>query len=177
MTASIRSLAAALVAMGLAASALALATQEKNLAVNGDFEKVKDDVPAEWFTTGNEGGTVTHKAVTDKPKEGKYCLQLKNKGEWAVAGSPKVKIDRSKTYTLTGFARAKSGTATIKIDYYKGDEYLAHTESEPQIKDEWVELKVESDLDAHKEATHILVAVVVLGDGEAYFDQLVLTAK
>ena len=177
MTAAMRLLGAGLVAMGLAASALALAADEKNLAVNGDFEKVKDGVPADWSTVGNEGGTVTHKAVTDKPKEGKYCLQLKNKGEWAVAFSSKVKIDRTKKYALTGFARAKSGTATIKIDYYNGDEYLAHTESEPQIKDEWTELKVDSDLDSHKAATHILVAVVVLGDGEAYFDKLELTAK
>src|SRR5262245_13685626 len=68
MTIAIRSIVTGLVALGLVATASALTADEKNLAVNGDFEKVKDGVPAEWFTTGNEGGTVTRKAVTDNPK-------------------------------------------------------------------------------------------------------------
>ena len=170
-------LIAGLVAVGLTASALALAADEKNLAANGNFEDVKDSVPTGWFSVCNEGGTVTHKAVADKPKEGKYCLQLHCKGEWAVAGSPKIKLDRTKTYTLTGFARVKAGMATIKIDYFKGDEYLGHSESERSTKSEWTALKVVSELDSYKEATHALAAAVVHGDGEAFFDQFELTAR
>ena len=161
MTTAMRSMAAGFVALGLIGSALTLAqdkkgvaADEKNLAPNGNIEEVKDGVPTGWFSVCNEGGSVTHKAVADKPKEGKYCLQVKSKGEWAVAGSPKVKLDRTKTYTLTGFARVKSGTATIKIDYFKGDEYLGHSESEQSEKGEWTELKVVSELDSYKEATH-----------------------
>ena len=170
-------LRAGLIALCLTGTAIALAVDDKNLAPNGNFEEVKDGVPTGWFSVCNEGGSVTHKALAEGAKEGKSCLHVKSKGEWAVAGSPKVKLDRTKTYTLTGFARAKSGTVTIKIDYFKGDEYLGHSESENTTKDEWTTLKVASELDSYKEATHILVAGVIQGDGEALFDGFVLTAK
>jgi hypothetical protein len=170
-------LRAGLIALCLTGTAVALAADDKNLAPNGTFEEVKDGVPTGWFSVCNEGGSVTHKALAEGAKEGKSCLHLKSKGEWAVAGSPKVKLDRTKTYTLTGFARVKAGTVTIKIDYYKGDEYLGHSESENSTKDEWTTLKVVSELDSYKEATHILVAGVIQGDGEALFDGFVLTAK
>jgi hypothetical protein len=120
---------------------------------------------------------VTHKALAEGAKEGKYCLHFTSKAEWAVAGSPKVLLDRTKTYTLTCFARVKSGKVTIKIDYYKGDEYLGHSESDESTKSEWTALKAVSELDSYKEATHILVAAVIHGDGEALFDGFVLTAK
>ncbi len=177
MNTSMWSLRAGLVVLCLSGAAVVLAADEKNLAPNGGFEEVKDGAPTGWFSVCIEGGTVTHKAVAEGAKEGKHCLQVKSKGEWAVAGSPKVKLDRTKTYTLTGFARVKSGTATIKIDYYKGDEYLGHSESEESSKDEWTSLKVASELDSYKEATHILVAGVTHGDSEAFFDGFVLTAK
>jgi hypothetical protein len=170
-------LRAGVIALCLTGVAVAFAADEKNLAPNGGFEDVKDGMPTGWFSVCNEGGTVTHKALAEGAKEGKSCLHMKSKGEWAVAGSPKVKLDRTKTYTLTGFVRAKSGTVAIKIDYYKGDEYLGHSESDITAKDEWTKLKIESELDDHKEATHILVAGVIQGDGEALFDGFVLTAK
>ncbi len=184
MKTAMRALSAGVVVMGLVACAGVAASgqkddkkEAKNLVENGGFEDVREGLPAGWFTVCNDGGMVTHKAVAEGAKEGKYCLQVKFKGEWGVAGSPKVKIDRTKTYNLTGYAKVKEGSVTIKIDYYKGDEYLAHSESEHSTKGEWTQLKVGSELDDHKEATHILVAVVIHGDGEAYFDGFVLTAK
>lgn len=175
MNTSLRSLVLGCV-VGLFGAA-ALAAEEKNLAPNGGFEEVKDGKPAEWFSVCNEGGTVTHKAVAEGAKEGKYCLHVKSTGEWAVAASSKIKIDPKKTYTLTGYARVKSGNATIKIDYYKGDEHLGYSESDETTKGEWTALKVASELDTYKEATHILVAGVTHGDSEAFFDGFVLTAK
>ncbi len=184
MKTAMRALSAGVVVMGLVACAGVAASgqkddkkEAKNLVENGGFEDVREGLPAGWFTVCNDGGMVTHKAVAEGAKEGKYCLQVKFKGEWGVAGSPKVKIDRTKTYNLTGYAKVKEGSVTIKIDDYKGDEYLAHSESEHSTKGEWTQLKVGSELDDHKEATHILVAVVIHGDGEAYFDGFVLTAK
>jgi hypothetical protein len=177
MNTSIQTLRAGLVALGLTLTAVTLAADDKNLASNGNFEEVKDGVPTGWFSVCIEGGEVTHKALAEGAKEGKYCLHVKSKGEWAVAGSPKVPLDRTKTYTLTGVARVKSGTVAIKIDYYKGDEYLGHSESDQITKSEWTSLKVASELDNYKEATHILVAGVIHGDGEAFFDGFVLTAK
>src|SRR4029453_2663810 len=119
----------------------------------------------------------THKALAEGAKEGKYCLHVTSKGEWAVAGSPKVPLDRTKTYTLTAFARVKSGTVTIKIDYYKDDEHLGFSESDQTTKSEWTSLKVASELASYKEATHILVAGVIHDGGEAFFDGFQLTAK
>ena len=177
MNTSMPSLRAGLVALCLTWTAVALAADDTNLAPNGDFEQVKDGVPTGWFSVCSEGGEVTHKALAEGAKEGKSCLHVKSKGEWAVAASPKVPLDRTKTYTLTGFARVKSGKVTIKIDYYKGDEYLGHSESEHSMKEEWTQLKVGSELDGYKEATHILAAAVIHGDGEAWFDGFVLTAK
>jgi hypothetical protein len=183
MNASALLLRAALVAIGLTVALslmgtpATLAADNANLASNGSFEDVKNGVPTGWFSVCNEGGTVTHKALAEGAKEGKYCLHVTGKGEWAVAGSPKVPLDRTKTYTLTGFARVKSGTVTIKIDYYKGDEYLGHSESDQSTKIEWTSLKVASELNSYQEATHILVAGVILGDGEAFFDGFELTAK
>lgn len=177
MTSAMRSLGAGLVAMGLAATALAVAADEKNLAPNGGFEEVKDAMPAGWASVCSEGGTVTHKAVAEGAKDGKYCLSMKSKAEWAVAYSTKIKIDRAKTYTLTGFVRVKAGNATIKIDYFNGDEMLGFTESDQTSKDEWTAFKVVSDFESYKEATHVLVAGVIHGDGEALFDKFELTVK
>jgi hypothetical protein len=177
MKTSIQSLWVGLAVLGLSGAVAALAADEKNLVSNGGFEEVKDGVPTGWISVCSEGGSVTHTAVAEDAKEGKYCLHVKSKGEWAVAASPKVALDRTKTYTLTGFARAKSGKVSIKIDYYNGDEYLGHTESDEVSKNEWTSLKVGSQLDSYKDATHILVAGVIQGDGEGFFDAFVLTAK
>src|SRR5262245_29817758 len=177
MKASMTSLQVGLAVLCLSGAAVVLAADDKNLVPNGNFEEVKDGMPTGWFSVCSEGGSVTHKALAEGAKEGKYCLHVKSKGEWAVAGSPKVPLDRTKTYTLTGFARVKSGKVTIKIDYYKGDEYLGHSESDESTKSEWTQLKAVSELDSYKEATHILVAGVIHGDGEAFFDGFVLTAK
>ena len=185
MMTAIRSLLAGVAALGFVAGGQVPAGDEqkdekksvKNLAANGGFEEIKNGAPVGWVSGCSEGGTVTHKAVAEGAKEGKYCLSMKSKAEWAVAFSPKVKIDRTKTYALTGFARVKAGKATIKIDYYNGDQYLGYSESEETTKDEWIALKAVSELDSYKEATHLLVAGVILGDGEALFDKFELTAK
>jgi hypothetical protein len=178
MRTAIRLLAVGFVAMFAIALAVADEKKERNLAANGGFEEVKAGAPVGWASVCSDGGTVTHKAVADGAKEGKYCLAVRSKADWAVAYSPKVKIDRAKTYTLTGFVRVKAGsTATIKIDYYKGDEYLGHSESEQTTKAEWTQLTVSSELDSYKDATHLLVAGVVHEDGEAFFDRFELVAK
>jgi len=162
----------AFAALGIAADEL------KNLVVNGNMEEVADGKPAKWATVNSEGGKVELGSSTENPKEGKRCLQMKGSAEWAVAYSVKIPIDRKKTYMLTGYARAKSGTAYIKIDYFQGDKYLeGYTPSEEVTADNWTKLTVTSELDRHPEATHILVAAVAGGDFEAYFEEFVVTAK
>jgi hypothetical protein len=150
----------------------------KNLVVNGNMEEVADGKPAKWVTGASEGGKVELRSNTENPKEGKRCLQMKGNADWAVAFSEKIPIERKKTYTLTGFTRAKSGTAYIKIDYYQGDKYLeGYTPSEEVSANTWTKLTVTSELDRHPEATHILAVAVASGDFDACFDDFVVTAK
>lgn len=150
----------------------------KNLVVNGNMEEVAGGKPAKWVAGSSDGGKVELFSSTDNPKEGKRCLQIKGNAEWAVAFTEKIPIDRKTTYTLTGYARAKSGTAYIKIDYYQGDKYLeGYTPSEEVSANTWTKLTVTSELDRHPEATHILAVAVASGEFDTYFDNFVVTAK
>ena len=149
----------------------------KNLVVNGNMEEVADGKPAKWGTAVAEGGKIDLASSAEQPKEGKRCLLLKGSAEWGVAYSEKVPLDRKKTYVLTGFARAKRGTARIKIDYYQGDKYIGMTESDDVNADKWQQLKVVAEPGNFPEATHILACAVVVGEFEASFDDFVMTAK
>jgi hypothetical protein len=149
----------------------------KNLVANGGMEDVAAGKLAKWGTAVSEGGKIDLTSSTEQPKEGKRCMRLKGSAEWGVAFSEKVPLDRKKTYTLTGFARAKSGTARIKIDYYQGDTFLGMTESDDVAADKWQQLKVVAQLDQFPDATHILACAVVVGEFEASFDDIVMTAK
>ncbi len=149
----------------------------KNLLTNGNMEDVAGGKPAKWGAVAAEGGKIELAASTEQPKEGKRCMLLKGSAEWGVAYSEKVPLDRKKTYTLTGFARAKSGTARIKIDYYQGNTFLGMTESDDVTADKWQQLKVTAEPDKFPDATHILACADVVGEFEASFDDFVLTAK
>src|SRR5262245_16316300 len=83
----------------------------KNLVNNGNMEEVTDGKPARWGSAVAEGGKIDLASSAVQPKEGKRCMLLKGSAEWGVAYSEKVPLDRKKTYVLTGFARAKNGTA------------------------------------------------------------------
>jgi hypothetical protein len=149
----------------------------KNLVSNGNMEEVAGGKPAKWATTAAEGGKIDLGSSAEQPKEGKRCMLLKGNAEWGVAYSQKVPLDRKKTYTLTGFARAKSGTARIKFDYYQGDKFLGMTESDEVKDDKWQQLKVVAEPANFPEATHILACAVVFGEFEASFEDFVMTAK
>jgi hypothetical protein len=167
-------------ALFLAAATFIIAAEDvaKNLVVNGNFEEVKEGKPAKWVTGTSDGGKVEMTSSTEQPQEGKRCLRLRGSAEWVVAFSEKIPIDRKKSYTLTGYARAKSGTAYIKIDYYQGDKYLeAYTSSDEITSDKWTKLTVNSELDTHPDATHLLAVAVGVGEFDTYFDDFVMTAK
>jgi Carbohydrate binding domain len=149
----------------------------KNLLDNGNMEDVVDGKPAKWVTYVADGGKIDLASSDDQAKEGKRCMLLKGNAEWGVASAEKIPLDRKKTYTLTGFARAKRGTAKIKIDYFEGDKHLGMTESDEANANKWEQLKVVAEPDKFPEATHLIVCAVVSGEFEASFDDFVLTAK
>jgi hypothetical protein len=141
------------------------------------MEDVSNGKPANWITHAAEGGKIDLASSDVQPKEGKWCMLLKGSAEWGVACSKKIPLDRKKTYTLTGYARTKSGFAKIKIDYYEGDNFLGMTESDEVKADKWDQLKVVAEPDKFADATHLVVCAVVFGEFEASFDDFVMTAK
>jgi hypothetical protein len=143
----------------------------------GSIEDVAGDKPFGWSLVTSENAKYEAGVSDADAKDGWHSLRLAGNGEWCVASEGKHAIEKGKKYVLTGFARAKEGTAQIKIDYFKGDEYLGHTVSEDVAADQWQALKVISELDTYPQATHLSAAAVGVGKVDARYDALVLTAK
>jgi hypothetical protein len=108
-------------------------------------------------------------------------MHLNSSGDWAVAGTGRVKLDHQKSYTLTGFARVKAGRVQIKIDYFHGDQRMGHVMSDDVLADadnpKWRKLKVTAGRTDLSDASHIGIGVVAMGDTEAFIDDLVLSVK
>lgn len=160
--------------MELTASA---ATKSTNLLANGGMENVIGDKAAGYWTGGSDGSKAEWTVSTDKPKEGRRCLHVKGSGEWVVASSEHVKREKDKTYTLTGWVRVKSGEVHIKIDGFKDNEWVDHILGENVSGSDWQQLTVTLTPSDLADATEISATVAGLGDVEADFDDLVLTAK
>lgn len=148
-----------------------------NLLTNGSMESVVADKVAHYYVGTSEGGKVTARWSADNPKDGWYCLNLKGNSEWAVAVHERVKFEKGKRYTLTGWARARNGTAQIKFDYFEGDKYLGMTGSDDVNSSEWQQRTVFAQPSEFPNATHISATAVGLGEMDCYFDGLVLMAK
>ena len=155
----------------------ALPAASANLLANGNMECLLGEKVAGYWTSSNEGGKCEWTASADTPKEGQHCLHVKGSCEWTAADCDKIKREPSKTYTLTGWVRVKSGEAQIKINGLKGDQWLDHVLSDNVSGHDWQQLTVTLEPSSLPEATYISACVVGLGDVEADFDDLVLTAK
>jgi len=150
---------------------------EPNLLRNGSMEEVAAGKPFGWQTYTSEGGKATVTWTDRDPKEGWYALAAKGNAEWAVFAHPSLTIQAGKTYLLTGSARTRGGSVMIKFDYFKDDQYLGSTNSDPVTEDQWTTLKVTSDLGAYPQANRISAAGVGLGEFDARYDGLALVAK
>ena len=149
----------------------------KNLLRNGGLEDVSGEKPFSWQTFTAEGGKATLSLSDRDPKEGWYSLAATGNAEWAVFGHPSIPIQAGKTYILTGFARAKKGSAFIKFDYFKDGEYLGSSNADAVTEDNWTTQKVISDLASYPTANRLSAACVGLGDFETRYDGLTLVAK
>jgi len=147
-----------------------------NLALNGTFETIAGSKPVGWIVVTSEGGKAQIAASRKQKKNGWYSLAFKGNSEWAVAVAQRVAYDKNKSYTLTGQVKIAAGEATIKIDYFNGDEYLGSDYSNQPFGSDWEELSVESSGD-YDTATHISAVAVGQGEFEAFFDDMVLKAK
>ncbi len=145
---------------------------------NGGFEDVVASQAGGWYIARSSDANVLFTSVTEDPKEGERCLKLTGAAQWAVAACLRIKAEQGKTYTATGWVRVKSGTATIKFDYFKGEEYLGSVNGSPVFPGEWQQRSVTFDPAKFPQATQFNVAANGAGEFiEAYFDGLAVTVK
>ena len=148
-----------------------------NLIDNGSMERIAGRRPFGYYISRAEGGKATVSYVSDDVKDGWYALRLQSNAEWAIAAHPRVRLEPNKLHVLSGHIRVKKGTGQLKLDYFKGDDYLGQTTSLDANADEWQERKVTAEPDKFPGATHIAATAVGFGETDALFDGLVLSTK
>lgn len=161
-------------------TAITVAADDKpqNLLPNGGFEDVTNNKPVGYQMFNAMDGKATIESNTDDPKEGKRCMLLKGKVEWALATTgPVVKLEQSKNYTLTAAVRVKTGIGRVKIDYLQNGKWVGQMESEDVPNSgKWELVKITAPGNSFPEATHLGVAAIGRGEFEGSFDDFVLTA-
>jgi hypothetical protein len=148
-----------------------------NLLANGDMENISGERLVSWGLEKPEEGEASLRWSDEQPKDGWYSLQLTGSAKSASAESERVKVEKGRAYTLSGYARAKSGSARLRIDYFRENEYLGNTLSEEVVKNEWERRTVTTDPARFPEATHISAVAVGLGVMSVSFDALALAAN
>jgi hypothetical protein len=122
------------------------------------------------------GGKVACSSSEYQPQHGQRCLVLKADGDWAACASMQIDIDRSTTFTLTGFVRVSTGEAKISIAYFDADgAYLGSSDSEITAAPRWRELTVTTEFDRFPQAVRFNATAVVHAYAEADFDEFRLT--
>ena len=150
-----------------------------NIVTNGGFEAADMGKPTGWYLAIAEGGKAEVAVVTENVKEGKQAAKVTGEAEWAVLVSPKIAVEKGKTYTVSGYVRAPKGGGQIKIDYFDKDgKYLESTYGSGEMYgNEWQKDTVTTELSLYPGATHFAAAGVATGQFEVYFDGFEVTAK
>jgi hypothetical protein len=148
-----------------------------NLLDNGSMERIAGRHPFGYYVGKKEGGQATVIYTSEDVKDGWYALRLQSNAEWAIAAHPRVRLEPGKLYSLSGYVRVKKGTGQLKLDYFKGDDYLGQSTSNDATADEWQVRRVTAEPDKFPGATHIAATAVGLGETDVLFDGLVLSTK
>jgi hypothetical protein len=142
-----------------------------SLPFNGGFEENLGRRPGGLWLAVADGGACKAVVSHANPHAGEACLKIEGNADWAVGSTPRIEIKPGKTLHFTGFVKALKGSARIKIDFFKGDEYLGHNESEAEAGSDWTELSVTGTGQDYPEATHVSASAVVAGgEVEGDFD-------
>lgn len=156
-------------------------TQGDLLWAAGDFESHYNRVLPQVHKTAASAGEKVEISPDDKqPANGRYALRMKANADWSTTALWPVRYDAGKVYTLTGKVRVNSGRASLRIDYYKGDnrtDLLGSSTIDAVDSKDWQNVSVDTRDNKYAAATHITATAVCHGDTEAFFDQLVLLAK
>lgn len=147
----------------------------------GDFESHYNGQLQLLNKTATSPAGTLEAALHDKhPANGRYCLRMRGIADWATTTMRSLEYDSGKVYTLSGKVRVNSGRATIRIDFYKGEDrsnLLGSKTIDATESKDWQTLSVDTRDSNYPDATHITATAVCYGDTEAFFDQLVILAN
>ncbi len=152
-----------------------------NLLLDPSFENTALTLlPRDWRAWLNDGQEFRCEVVNGG-HTGQRCLQISGKGTRGVVFANDIKVDRTKRYSLKGWAKFegdKDARAIIKFNYFRDGEFLgAHdlvgvTVNQPG----WHLLEKTDALDAYPQANHFYAMCHVEGSGTGWFDDLELVA-
>lgn len=146
-----------------------------NLLRDGGMENVVGHKFKGWQLVHSQKTKCEMTPQDQNPHSGKFCLQIKGGGEWAVATSPRMTVDVNKKYVLRGFARRTVGKALIKLDLYKDDKVEHSETSASAVLDEWEQLEVTVGPGQLQGFQQLAVGIVARGNEmDACFDDLTL---
>ncbi len=160
--------------------AAAPASPEANLLTDPSFENTGlTQLPNGWRAWLNDGPEFRCEVVAGG-HTGQRCLQISGKGTRGVVFANDLKVDRSKRYALKGWAKFEgdqSARAIIKLNYFRGSEFLGVHDLVGAIADQgWQYFEKTDSLDAFPTADHFYAMCHVEGSGTGWFDDLELVA-
>ncbi len=148
----------------------------QNLVPSPGFEVAAGDngLPEGWFFVTNEGSAAKPSLVAPGYKSAK-CLTIKGKCEWAVAGCAKTARKAASSYLAGGQVKYQGdGQALVKFDYFKDDQWVGEYNIGAVNAEagDWREIRLVDDPTKFPEANFVGFAVVMAGDGQAWFDEV-----
>jgi hypothetical protein len=149
----------------------------QNLLADGGMECVTAQKQTRWRLSVAGGGSGTLVRRTVPVKEGWYAMQILAAGDWATASTDPVPLDRGKKYTLTGWARVRSGQAKLQISYLQDGMYVGNTQCRPHRENAWAELSLVAEPEKFPTANQIAAAANATGDVDVIFDAFKLRAE
>jgi len=150
---------------------------EANLLANGSIEAGTGNSPAHFFTSTGEDAEFTMSWSMKQPRSGYRCLHVKGKGDYAVFAHANVSFDPDRKYIAGAWGRVRSGKALLKVDYFRDGTWLGEGDSVRFTGDEWSYQRLPVAADKYEGANRVGVAVMLQGDGDAWFDDLTLTVE
>lgn len=155
----------------------AAAAPGPNLVKNAGLEEElpPDQLPAGWLSFASPDGQYVQRL--GGPGHGSVnAWTVEGKGEFGGVVAARVRVEPNRCYVAGGFAKVVGpGKALIKIDYYHQDQRLESTLIGAVERDaDWAEFRIVDWRYIPNRTTHVGLVLVLVGDGVALFDDLVL---
>lgn len=124
----------------------------ESVGPNGRFE--------DWHLSADQGTAEAHQ-VSERPHGGSHCLRLAGQGKWCVVSQKLPVKVQDRLVLLSGYSRAKSGQARLKLEYFAGEERLGNSLSDTTAGTAWELLTVRGELGQYENVDAIRVSLAV----------------